>query len=285
MIFLLLSLLAYSAPLLDNGFSISIDPEKKNGLAKLIVLKEFELFQNVDTEILDDQKVKTNTKQRFKAKWLPENKKQESALSVKFLEFQLFSKMHVPGFGAFENKQDLVKQMKNQELIYTWIKDEIVSVKGVSALREKILDSSKDPIEKATLGRLLQEDLMKNNGNMFRQDAYCLNGIDKKVPGDQWNSVLKNLDSKINLQCKFLGWGEWKKKSVAKIEVTIPSQKNEISSSSGKKQTMEIEGTGEIFLLLDTGETFIRIKQKVRVTSEKGSINQSDVLAESHFYP
>jgi hypothetical protein len=282
---LFFSLMAFAAPTLTEGFTFSLDLEKKSALGRLVSIQEFELVQDVDTEVLDSQKVKTKTMQRFKAKWIPSEKNDERSLSVKYLDFQLFSKMNVPGFGHFENKQDLIKFLKNQELIYSWKKEDIKGVNGVSALRERVLDSSKDPIEKTTLGRLLQEDLMKNNAGMFLQSSYCLGEMEKKVPGDKWDSEQKNVGSVLKFQCKFLGWGQWKKQNVAKFELSISSQKQEISMPTGKKQTVETEGAGEVFWVAESGETLSRIRQKIRIFSEKGAVTQSDVVTETHHYP
>ncbi len=277
---LLFAAVANAAPSFEVGFSPSWNAEKKEALVKFPELQEFELSQRVELETLEDQKVETLTRQKFQGKW-----EKDRSLKVKYLEFFIQSKLNVPGFGPFENKQDLGKHVKNQELHFFWKNEEVSEVKGVKELREKILNANSNPVDKATLGRILQEDLVKKNVAMFLQNKDCLSGISGKKPSEEWTSRGVGEGANLEMKCKFSSWGEWKKQSVAKIEVTIPLQKNKISLTTGKNQTVENEGSGEIIFDPKSGESFFRLRQKMRVLGDKGSVSYSAVVTENHHYP
>lgn len=268
-----------AAPLLVPNSSVSLDPEKKEPLPKFEELKEFEVNQVVRLESLEDQKVTTFTQQRLSGSW-----KQKDELVVSFLDFVIESKMTVPGFGPFNNKQDLKKQVQQHSLTYRWKGKEIQSVSGVKELREKVLNANSNSVEKATLGRVLQEDLMKGNASMFLQWQYCLeDSVGKKI-GESWKAKRTEGSTILELQCKFLGWGKWKDELVAKLEVKIPLQKNAVVQSTGKKQTIENEGDGEVYWVPSKKETLSSIRQKVRILGDKGSVSYSSVVTDTHHY-
>lgn len=277
---LIWSFIAISAPILGTGTSIALDAEKKEPLGKFEELKKFEMEQVVRLESLEDQKVTTYTRQKFSGHW-----QKEEELTVKYLDFAIESKMTVPGFGPFENKQNLKKQVQNQSLNYQWKGKEIQNISGVKELREKVLGANSNPVEKATLGRILQEDLMKSNANMFLQSQYCFDSAKGKKVGDSWKMKRSDGGVILEFECKFLGWGTWKKEPVAKLEVKIPLQKNSVVQGTGKKQTIENEGTGEIFWVPSTRETFSKIQQKIRILGDAGSVSYSNVVTETHHYP
>ncbi len=273
------SWLVSAAPLLGPGVSFTLDPEKKEPLSKFEELKEFELNQVVRLESLEDQKVTTYTQQRLSGSW-----KKSEELVVSFLDFVIQSKMKVPGFGPFENKQDLKKQVQQHVLTYRWKGKEIQSISGVKELREKVLNANANSVEKATLGRVLQEDLMKGNASMFLQRQYCLeDSVGKKI-GESWKSKRTEGSTVLELQCKFLGWGKWKDELVAKLEVKIPLQKNAVVQSTGKKQTIENEGEGEVYWVPSKKETLSSIRQKIRILGDKGSVSYSSVVTDTHHY-
>ncbi|RZA07015.1 MAG: hypothetical protein EOP11_08855 [Proteobacteria bacterium] len=294
-----LAQVSQAAPALDPGVKYAVTDKKKAAEApqglKNYLLENAIIYESF-AGAAKEPTMSNETHQKIRVTRLPE-KDGVARTEMLYQKFTSLSRVALPGaLKPYENRQDLGAYLFDKPLVMSQRGNEPPAFENLSAFREGLEKTVRDPIARQGLKANFSDDALKAAALTASPLHLCLEGFAGKAPGSKWELDREIDGAKLKFKCEFLGWGDAGGKPVEVVAFSLPKQKNTRLQPSGVPGEVETSGTGtvvaepksgEILVLQTTDVSAEPTQKEIEARNKAGSAipkTKGTVRTTSHFY-
>jgi hypothetical protein len=236
----------------DSG-SYPVNPEWKDSAPAIRTLKDARYDSKMNFTSFDPGSNKpsfTNqTLQKLSWKKLPAAKGEAAEkFELLFEDYRSQSKVQIfPGMPPMNTNQDFGGFLSSKPLKISALGGVPNHIENLETVRAQLSNEVSDPVARAALMVIFQENILLDGTRSFLQENSCLKDAGKKAIGASWKANFEANGVKSSTDCRFEGWAEAGGQRVLVFAVSVPKSIQETKLPMGKVATVETEGGGKLY--------------------------------------